>query len=148
MAVLIQPMLIPEYSFILHTVNPTNGDVDEVYMELAVGLGETLASAETAGTPYRMIYSKRTREGEVLAYASFSVALLPDATREKLVRKTLDYSTVELSTNEPFRTRLATRLGAVGAFVERALGKPQDTEGAFLEDKIYLVQSRSQQGLG
>ena len=48
-------MLAPDYSFILHTVNPINHNPLEVYVEIAVGLGETLASAATRGSPYRMV---------------------------------------------------------------------------------------------
>ena len=49
MAVLIQQMLTPDFSFVLHTVNPLNRNVGEVYAEIAVGLGETLASAGERG---------------------------------------------------------------------------------------------------
>jgi phosphoglucan, water dikinase len=148
MAVLVQRMLVPEYSFILHTVNPINGDAGEVYMELAVGLGETLASGETAGTPYRMAYNKCSREVKTLAYASFSTALVLGPPGGETARKIVDYSKVKLTTNQTFRIRMAAQLGEVGVFVEKKMGLPQDIEGAFLEDKIYLVQARSQQGIG
>ncbi len=49
MAVLIQKMVLPEFSFIMHTINPVTYNTEEVYLELAVGLGETLAGAETPG---------------------------------------------------------------------------------------------------
>ena len=45
MAVLVQQMINSEYSFIMHTTNPTNDNTNEVYIELACGQGETLASA-------------------------------------------------------------------------------------------------------
>src|SRR5208337_4758814 len=77
MAVLIQEMLVPELSFIMHTWNPVTYNPDEVYIELAVGLGETLASAATPGSPYRMVCNKKTAETNMLSFASFSHALLP-----------------------------------------------------------------------
>lgn len=59
MAVLIQEQLNPEYSFVLHTSNPLDKDEDVLYAELAVGLGETLASG-TRGSPWRLSISKKT----------------------------------------------------------------------------------------
>merc|ERR1719274_111341 len=44
MAVLVQELLAPEVSFVLHTVNPTSANPRQLYAELAVGLGETLAA--------------------------------------------------------------------------------------------------------
>ena len=44
MAVLVQEQISPSYSFVLHTKDPFSAS-DLMYAELAVGLGETLASA-------------------------------------------------------------------------------------------------------
>lgn len=45
MSVLIQEQIHSDLSFIIHTHNPISKNADEVYIEVAVGLGETLASA-------------------------------------------------------------------------------------------------------
>ena len=45
MGVLVQEMVDARYSFIMHSRNPINDCSHEVYIELAVGQGETLASA-------------------------------------------------------------------------------------------------------
>jgi phosphoglucan,water dikinase len=45
MAVLVQRMIESEISFIMHSVDPINDDKNVVYIELALGQGETLASA-------------------------------------------------------------------------------------------------------
>lgn len=45
MSVLIQGQIHSDLSFIVHTQNPISKNVDEIYIEVAVGLGETLASA-------------------------------------------------------------------------------------------------------
>lgn len=145
MAVLIQQMITPEFSFIMHTVNPVNNNPDEVYMELAVGLGETLTSGKTPGNPYRMACNKHTSEVRILAFAGFSNALLPD-NKGGIMHKTVDYSTVRLSNDKIFRHRMGSRLCGIGRFVEEAFGRPQDIEGLFFGDTIFLVQSRPQQG--
>jgi phosphoenolpyruvate synthase/pyruvate phosphate dikinase len=78
-----------------------------------------------------------------MAFASFSQAIWPDPAGA-LIRKTVHYSTVTLSTDEGFRNRLGRRLGTIGRFVEEALGGPQDIEGLVVGEKIYLVQARPQ----
>ena len=57
MAVLIQEQLQPDYSFVLHTSNPLDRDENVLYAEIAVGLGETLASG-TRGSPWRLSVNK------------------------------------------------------------------------------------------
>ena len=44
MAILIQEQIDAAYSFILHTKDPFSTDSQGIYAEVAVGLGETLAS--------------------------------------------------------------------------------------------------------
>jgi phosphoglucan, water dikinase len=147
MAVLIQPMLVPDYSFVLHTVNPIHGHRQEVYAEIAVGLGETLASAAQRGNPYRLVGDKTSGTVTTLALASFSRALRPQA-GGGLVRETVDYSRLELSRDSQTRLTLGRRLTAIGRFVEEAFQMPQDIEGAVVGNEIHLVQARPQQGLG
>ena len=46
MAVIIMQMTEPDFCYVIHTMNPINGNSNEVYLELAVGLGETLAQSK------------------------------------------------------------------------------------------------------
>jgi phosphoglucan,water dikinase len=146
MAVIVQQMVEPDYSFILHTVNPVTRSQEEVYVELAVGLGETLASASARGTPYRLICNKTSGEVQTLAFANFSHALRADSSAGAK-RELLDYSQVALSRDAGKRQELGGRFVAIGKRIEEAFQKPQDIEGAVVAEKIYLVQSRAQQGL-
>lgn len=146
MAVLIQKMIVPELSFIMHTVNPASRNRAEIYLELVVGLGEILTSAEIPGGPYRMAFDGDSRKVRMLAFASFSDAAWPHE-KGGIVRKTVDYSLIDFSRSTTFRNRLGNRLGATGLFVESVMGGPQDIEGLFSEDIVYLVQSRPQQGV-
>ncbi len=146
MALLIQQSLTPDMSFIMHTVNPITQNQDEVYVELAVGLGETLASGAVKGTPYRLICNKKTHDVRTLAFASFGFAIVPAPTGG-VCQKRIDYSMVPLSTNTDTRHKLGNRLATIGQLVEESFGKPQDIEGAILGDDVYLVQSRIQQGI-
>ncbi|UCG11121.1 MAG: TIM barrel protein [Deltaproteobacteria bacterium] len=144
MAVLIQEMLSPELSFTMHTANPISNNAAEIYVELAVGLGESLGARATPGTPYRLVRDKNTGELRMLAFANFSKAVWPAASGG-LTRRTVDYSRVNFSQDKGLRNRLGDRLHAIGRFVEDSLGGAQDIEGAIVGDDIYLVQSRPQQ---
>ncbi len=144
MAVLIQELIAPDLSFVLHTVNPINHNTDELYAELVAGLGETLASAASRGSPYRLVCGKDSHT--VLAFANFTDALRPGP-QGGVLRQTVDYSRIELSRSAPARCALARRLAAIGRRVEMAFGQAQDIEGVLVEDVIYLVQSRPQPGL-
>jgi len=146
MAVLIQQMILPDYCFVMHTVNPVSHQEHEIYVELAVGLGETLAAGATRGTPYRMVCDKKTGERNMLAFADFSAALWSDA-NEGISSKSVDYAKVTMTIDDNFRKRLGRRLAAVGRFVEQSFGRAQDIEGAIVGDEIWLVQSRPQQGI-
>jgi phosphoglucan,water dikinase len=145
MAVLIQQMVRPDYSFVLHTLNPINQNPREIYVEIAVGLGETLVSAASRGTPYRLVCDKESGSATILAFANFSRALCAGPNGK--AQKTVDYSSIALSRDAEARRILGRRLANVGQFVETALKKPQDIEGAVQGEKIYLVQSRPQQGV-
>lgn len=148
MAVLIQPLVVPDdLSFIMHTVNPTSHNRNEVYVELAVGLGETLASGAMAGVPFRITCNKLTGEVCILSFASFSQAVWPDD-GGGLISRLVNYTTVEFASSKQFRNRLSARLGAIGRVVEESFDQPQDIEGLVSGDVIYLVQSRPQQGEG
>ena len=146
MGVLIQSMLTPDYSFVLHTVNPIDRNPRQVYAELAVGLGETLASAAARGTPYRLVGDKTSGATTLLACANFSQGLWPCPTGG-VTAKTIDYSRVALSRDAAALPKLGRRLTAIGRRVEEAFRLPQDIEGAVVGDDIFLVQSRPQQGL-
>jgi phosphoglucan,water dikinase len=146
MAVLVQELLDPDLSFVLHTVNPVTQEPRELYAEIVVGLGEALVSATNEGSPYRLTCDKQSGAATLLAFANFS-----QATRSNrgggLRRETIDYSQIRLSREPRGLEQLAGSLCRVGSYVESAFGSPQDIEGVILKQQIYLVQARPQQGL-
>ncbi|KAF9610095.1 hypothetical protein IFM89_019935 [Coptis chinensis] len=145
MAVLVQEMLSPELSFVLHTMSPTDRDTNSVVAEIAPGLGETLASG-TRGTPWRLSCGKFDGEVRTLAFANFSEELLvlgSGPTDGEMTHLTVDYSKKPLSVDPIFRSQLGQRLCAVGFFLEQKFGCPQDVEGCVIGKDIYIVQTRS-----
>ena len=144
MAVLIQQLISPDLSFIMHTRNPLSENPDELLVELVVGLGQTLASAEQPGTPYRLVFNKVTGDIHMHSFSNFSEAVFP-AAKAGTVTEKLDYSKIKFSTNASHRASMGKRLGSIGGLVEVAFGGPQDVEGVIAGEVIFLVQSRPQQ---
>ncbi|XP_027165798.1 phosphoglucan, water dikinase, chloroplastic [Coffea eugenioides] len=146
MAVLVQEMLSPVLSFVLHTLNPTDLDRNSVAAEIAPGLGETLASG-TRGTPWRLSSGKFDALVCTLAFANFSEELVvrgAGPAEGEVFHLTVDYSQKPLTVDAVFRQQLGQQLGAVGYFLERKFGCPQDVEGCLLGTDIYVVQTRPQ----
>ncbi|CAI0397705.1 unnamed protein product, partial [Linum tenue] len=148
MAVLVQEMLSPELSFVLHTLSPTDNDSDSVEAEIASGLGETLASG-TRGTPWRMCCGKLDGSVKTLAFANFSDEMVVGGGAStpadgEVVHLTVDYSKKALTVDSVFRNRIGQRLGAIGWFLEGKFGGPQDVEGCMVGEDVYIVQTRPQ----
>nr|GMD68042.1 phosphoglucan, water dikinase, chloroplastic [Ipomoea batatas] len=146
MAVLVQEMLSPDLSFVLHTLSPTDHDQNSVEAEIASGLGETLASG-TRGTPWRLSSGKFDDKVQTLAFANFSEEMVVHGTGPadgEVIRLTVDYSMKPLTVDPVFRHQLGQRLGTVGFFLERKFGCPQDVEGCLVGKDIFIVQSRPQ----
>ncbi|KAJ6873727.1 phosphoglucan [Populus alba x Populus x berolinensis] len=146
MAVLVQEMLSPDLSFVLHTLSPTDRDQNSVEAEIAPGLGETLASG-TRGTPWRLSCGKFDGHVRTLAFANFSEEMLVSGAGPAdgdVTRLTVDYSKKPLTVDPIFRHQLGQRLCSVGFFLEREFGSPQDVEGCVVGEDIYVVQTRPQ----
>ena len=170
MAVLVQEVVPADYAFVVHTVNPTNGNPDELYAELVLGLGETLVGNHP-GRAFRVTCNKKSGNQTILAYPSKSTGLFgsglifrSDSNGEDLAgyagaglydslllepptEKTLDYSQEPLVWDENFRLKLMDGILRIGIEIERSSGSPQDIEGAVVQGKYYVVQTRPQVGL-
>lgn len=147
MAVLVQELLSPELSFVLHTVSPIDQDKAVVQAEIAVGLGETLASG-TRGTPWRLAANKFDGTVKTLAYANFSEQMLvrDDGVNAdgSVVKAVVDYSSQPLSTDADYRQGIGQSLATVGFFLEKQFGVPQDVEGCIIGKDVFIVQARPQ----
>ncbi|KAM1142740.1 hypothetical protein FF1_031758 [Malus domestica] len=144
MAILVQEMLSPDLSFVLHTVSPTDKNHNSVEAEIASGLGETLASG-TRGTPWRLSSGKFDGNVRTLAFANFSEELVGAVLADgEVIHLTVDYSKKPLTVDPIFRHQLGQRLSTVGFFLERKFGSPQDVEGCLVGKDIYIVQTRPQ----
>lgn len=146
MAVILQEMVVPRYSFIMHTAHPLTQNDDDVYLEIAVGLGEVLASGAAPGTPYRAACNPNTGEVEILAFSSLSEGLWPGNQAGETEPRIIDYSAEELSVRPEELRKLALRIARIGKAVESHEGSPQDIEGCLADGRVFLVQTRPQAG--
>jgi len=170
MAVLIQEVVPADYAFVIHTVNPVNGNDHELFAEVVLGLGETLVGNypgrafsfvcdKSGGAPVvhsfpgkslglfggGLIFRSDSNGEDLEGYAGAglydSVLLSPPRTA------TLDYTQEPLVWDASFRRELLNSIASVGLAVERACGSPQDIEGAVAQGRCYVVQTRPQAGV-
>lgn len=155
MAVLVQRMVRPaDVSFVAFSRNPVDTrDAGNIYVELAVGMGETLASGGVPGQPYRLRIARGDPEKVIVdSFASYSAELGPSQDGKMgLQRRTVDYSQQRLTVNAEFRSALATRIARTVLLLEQELGGgPLDTEGVVSVNPesdgvlLYVVQARPQ----
>ena len=95
------------------------------------------------------IEGEATHAGEVetLAFSNFSQALSRGKQNQgsgAYSQYTVDYSKQELSKDEEERAAAGKKLGAVGDVLQKAFKGPQDVEGAFVGQDIFIVQTRPQ----
>jgi len=149
MGVLVQPMASRVgqcYAFIAFSKDAVASNDQAVYIEVCVGLGETLASANEPGTPYRLIVSKDSLDKVTIqSLASFSYGLQDMVGGPKQVR--IDYSKERLSTDEAFLRQIAQDVAKVAIGIEKGYGMAMDMEGIVLEQdggkrEVHLVQAR------
>eukprot|EP00445_Apocalathium_hangoei_P005143 CAMPEP_0203859482 /NCGR_PEP_ID=MMETSP0359-20131031/11872_1 /ASSEMBLY_ACC=CAM_ASM_000338 /TAXON_ID=268821 /ORGANISM="Scrippsiella Hangoei, Strain SHTV-5" /LENGTH=1030 /DNA_ID=CAMNT_0050776405 /DNA_START=114 /DNA_END=3206 /DNA_ORIENTATION=- len=148
MGVLVQPMVSLEgnvFAFIGFSKHVVDNDAGSVYLEVCIGLGETLASANEPGTPYRLIVQKAAPHAvKIVSLASFSYGLQDAAGGPAMKR--VDYSQERLSTDQAFLEKFAREVADVAVKVEQQYGAPMDMEGVVLERggsrEIHLVQAR------
>ena len=170
MAVLIQQVIKADYAFVIHTVNPINGNRDELYAEIVLGLGETLVG-NYPGRALSLICPKANPVCSVLSYPSKSIGLYgsgvifrSDSNGEDLedyagaglydsfldvppTQCLLDYSQDPLYNDRQFLKQVCSKIAQTGIEIEQTLGSPQDIEGAVQKGEFYVVQTRPQVGL-
>lgn len=170
MAALIQQVVEADYAFVIHTVNPVNGDANEIYAELVLGMGETLVG-NYPGRAMSFVVEKSTGKVTLTAYPSKGIGLYghgvifrSDSNGEDLEgfagaglydsflaeeakSSLLDYMGEPLLEDRDFAARMFAKVAQIGIEVEQACGSAQDIEGAVQAGEFYVVQTRPQVGL-
>eukprot|EP00178_Gracilaria_changii_P015863 TRINITY_DN445_c0_g1_i3.p1 TRINITY_DN445_c0_g1~~TRINITY_DN445_c0_g1_i3.p1 ORF type:complete len:1034 (+),score=171.39 TRINITY_DN445_c0_g1_i3:431-3532(+) len=147
MAVVIQEMIRSDLSLVAFSHDPVSKDKSKMYIEVAVGMGETLASGNAEGSPYRMKVARDSGDVEDVSLASISQALVARG-EAGLQCEVVDYSRQRLTTDDSSRRELGVRIAKAMHLLEEELGGAQDVEGAVTvsqgQTKLFVVQARAQ----
>ena len=135
LAVVVQKMVAAEVAGVLFTADPVGGTTEEITINAAFGLGESLVGGQVQPDVIRV--RRRT-----LAIASRDVGdkAVMTVLAEDGVRQ------VEVPAgrrHEPaLNDRQAVELARIGVEVETQYGRPMDVEWAVCGDQIYVLQAR------
>lgn len=141
-AVVVQKMVKSERSGVAFTADPSNGNVDQIVVEGALGLGEVVVSGSVEPDTYVLakdgLRVLRTRVGR----QAYQLVRGPDGGD---VRIDLDEDTATARVLTDDQILEVARLAAA---VEAHYGSPQDVEWAIEDGRTWLVQARPITTLG
>ena len=167
MSVLCQKIIPAEYAYVIHTKNPTNNDENEVFAEVVTGMGETLVGAYE-GQSFSFSFNKKNKSYDIKSYPNKSISLRnsgfifrSDSNTEDLegfsgaglfdsipmVKDSevdMVYHNNKLFNDKKFVDNIITKIGQLGIGVEKMYGIPQDIEGVYYNNDLYIVQTRPQ----
>ena len=132
-AVIIQEMVNSEKAGVGFSVNPVNGNYDEIVISGTYGLGTSIVDGDENGDLF--IYNKKTKE-------------IKKEIRTKKIRQVLDFENKKIKAeeinieDEVLNDSEVQELGENIINIEKYYGKPQDMEWAFEKGKLYILQSR------
>ena len=132
MSVIIMQMTEPDFCYVIHTINPISGNKNEVYIELAIGLGETLAQSNQKGAPYRLIYNRKEGTLNILNLSSYCYEMERKTSKIKMI----EYRNEDLTKSEDFINEVGKRLGKIGIMIEENISDEkvgQDIEGNYIK---------------
>lgn len=134
-AVPVQKMVQSEKSGIMFTIEPVTNDRDKLVIEAGFGLGEAIVSGSV--TPDRYVVSKDNLKiiEKTVNKQDWKIAKV--GSQNKHVSLSLAEQKKQKLTDEEI-----VQVAEIGKKIEEHYGKPQDTEWAIEDDKIYFVQSR------
>lgn len=135
LAVVIQKMVNSEIAGVLFTMNPANGNREEVLINASYGLGESVVSG--AVSPDELVCD---RNGSVISsvVGQKATQVIYAETQTETVEVALEKRN-QLSINENQIKRLVEK----SLEIEAHYGMPMDIEWAFAEDRLYILQARA-----
>ncbi|HAL49047.1 MAG TPA: phosphoenolpyruvate synthase [Dehalococcoidia bacterium] len=138
MAVAVQRMVPSDVSGVMFTVDPSANDSGDLLIEAIFGLGEPLVSGQLSPDAY-------TVSRDTLSIVDRTVATQPWMLKQK---NALEGGSDEMPVPPAVRSwqklggRQIVELAAQGLRLERHFGQPQDVEWAFVDEALYVLQSR------
>ncbi len=135
LAVPVQIMVNSDASGIMFTADPVNSDETKIVIEVGLGLGEAIVSGSV--TPDSFHVDKKTLKivKKEVHDQAWKIA------KVRGVNKHVSLTKKERETQK-ISDDVAIELAKMGLKVEKHYGKPQDTEIAIENGRVYLVQAR------
>lgn len=130
-AVPVQLMVQSETSGIMFTVNPLTYNKDEISIEAAYGLGQTVVSGEI--TPDQYLVSKT-------GFKILKKNIVPQTwqlTKKGRIKISRDHQKAQ-----KLKDKHIVKLAQIGKQLEDHYNHPQDIEWGMADNKIYIVQTR------
>jgi pyruvate,water dikinase len=135
MAVVVQSMVASEVAGVAFTLNPISGDLGQIAVNAAYGLGETVVSGEGDVDQYLLSKKDGSIVEQTIGMKTHQIVGQQDGTQVIEVEpRRRDLSCLNHSQLSEL-ARLATR-------AESFYGFPQDIEWAIVDNSLYLLQSR------
>ncbi len=134
-AVVVQKMVCSDASGVCFTINPVTNNKNEIVIESAFGLGESVVAGEL--TPDMFIVQKSNleilkRDVNVQEWGYFR-----DKKTGKTVKKKVKNGSVQVLSDEQI-----VALASTAKKIEIHYGSPQDIEFVFEKGKLFVLQSR------
>lgn len=137
-APVVQKMLYPDSAGVAFTANPVTQALDEISVEAAWGLGESVVGGNMM-TDYFLL-DKRSLDVKQRLVNPKTQMVIWD---ENAGTGTAVVPVPEGKTNQPaVSDKQLAELGAIALRVEAHYGEPQDIEWAFQGEECYLLQTR------
>jgi pyruvate,water dikinase len=135
MAVVVQQQIDSDKSGVMFTTDPIRGRSDQMVIEAALGLGESLVSGLITPDHYVARRDGRLKKAHV-GEQGHLIVRHPDGGTQ-----TLDLDPERANLQVLDEDEIA-RLVEIGLALEAEFGSPQDVEWAFAGDELYVLQSR------
>ena len=133
MAIIVQRMIKAEKAGIMFTINPVTNNRDQIVIEAAFGLGESVVSGEL--TPDRFIINKESEQITRRSISNQSWAYFPE--NNNIRRKEIDYGNLPTLSEKEVKA-----LVDYGKQIETIYNTPQDIEWAIDKEGIKILQTR------
>lgn len=134
-AVPVQMMVQSEVSGIMFSINPVNNDMNTIVIESVYGLGEYIVGGVVNPDHYEVDSTSFTLRSKSIAKQTHKLTLSPDGNADVPVGS-------EWQEKQKIADEYIIELAKLSKKLESHYGKPQDSEWAFQNGKVYIVQTR------
>lgn len=135
MAVAVQRQINSDKSGVMFTTDPIRGRTDQMILEAAFGLGESVVSGMV--TPDNYVVRRDGGVKKARIGRQDRMIVHDDGGGTMTVELDEETATSQVLTEEEI-----SRLAATGVQIEEAFGSPQDIEWAFDGGELYVLQAR------